>query len=82
MFYQITSLFSIFNCDKPVTQADLFKLRYVKRVISQGPVINTDSDAYACLRVVSLCMDHMISKIKNGNKNGMDIRILNYCKSD
>ena len=37
------------NYDKSVVQADLFKLQCVKRVMSQGLVVSTDSDAYACL---------------------------------
>ena len=51
MFYKITNLFPILNYGKSVVQADLFKLQCVKRVILQSPVINTDSDAYACLSV-------------------------------
>ena len=34
MFYKITNLFPILNYGKSVAQADLFKLQYVKRVIS------------------------------------------------
>ena len=49
IFHKITNLFPILNYDKSVAQADLFKLQGVKRVILQSPVINTDSDAYACL---------------------------------
>ena len=49
MFYKITNLFPILNYCKSVAQADLFKLQSVKRVILQRTVINTDSDAYACL---------------------------------
>ena len=49
MFYKITNLFPFLNyyIYKSVVQADLLKLQCVKRVISQSPVINTDSDAYA-----------------------------------
>ena len=36
MFYQITNLFPIFNYDKSIAQADLFKLQCVKPVMSQG----------------------------------------------
>ena len=49
MFHQITNFFPKLNYSKSVVQADLFKLWCVKRVMSQKPVINTDSDAYACL---------------------------------
>ena len=48
-------------------QADLFKLQCVKQVILQSPVINTDSDAYACLSSF-LCTDKVISKNKKSKQ--------------
>ena len=77
MFYKITNLFPVLNYGKSAAQADLFKVTHcMKRVISQSPVINTDSDAYSCLSSFPLYRSR-------DQQNKMDMkRILNYCKSD
>ena len=55
-YYQITNLFPTLKYAKSVAQADLFKLRCVKRGMSQSQAINIDSDA--CLSSFPLYRSH------------------------